>query len=419
MKRDIVLVLGSGGREHSIVWKLSQSEKVEKIYTLPGNAGTLEYGENVDIAVDDIENIVKFAKKKNVDMVVVGPELPLSMGVVDALEAESIRAFGPNKKCARLEASKSFTKEFLIRNDIPTAKYIEVNSPEEATENIGIFGFPMIIKADGMASGKGVIIAKDHQEAVDGIDKLMRRKEFGESGSKVVIEECLVGREASVLCFVDNNTIIPMESAQDYKRAYDGDLGENTGGMGTYSPNKVFTDELNREIKEKILDRTIEGFKREGLDFKGVLFVGIMLTEDGPKVIEFNNRFGDPESQSVLFRLESDLYDIFEKTCDNRLSEVDLKWSDEHSICVIIASGGYPGSYKKGYEILGLDKLSTDVKVFHSGTKKLDGKLLSSGGRVLGVTVKGKNLEEIRNRVYDEIKKIEFQDSFYRSDIGN
>ncbi|MEE1037674.1 MAG: phosphoribosylamine--glycine ligase [Eubacterium sp.] len=414
-----ILVVGSGGREHAIAWKLAQSPKVDKLYCAPGNAGIVEVAECVNIKAEDIEGICDFAVAEKIDMVVVGPEVPLAMGIVDELEAKGIKAFGPNKKCAQLEASKAFTKSFLDRHNIPTAQYKEYTDKDDLIADIGIYGYPMVLKADGLAAGKGVVLAENAEEAREAIEEMMGSKVFGNAADKVVVEECLVGVEASCLCFVDENTIIPMESAQDYKRIFDGDKGPNTGGMGTYSPSLMFNEEVDKQVMDQILLPTLEGFKKDGLDFKGVLFVGLMLTKDGPKVIEFNNRFGDPETQSVLRRLDTDLYEIFDAVCENRLDEIEIEWNEDRAVCVVMAAGGYPGSYNKGDEITGLDDVEEGVVVFHAGTKFGENdEILTNGGRVLGVTAMGKTHDEARAKAFENVKKINFEGAQYRNDIG-
>lgn len=414
-----VLVVGSGGREHAIAWKLSKSPKLEKLYCAPGNVGIAEVAECVDIKAEDIEGICRFSKEHGIDLAVIGPEVPLAMGIVDELEKAGVKAFGPNKKCAQLEASKAFTKAFLARHNIPTAGYKEFTDKEELLNAVGIYGYPMVIKADGLAAGKGVVIAENEQEAVNAIQEMMEDKVFGSAADKIVVEEFLTGVEASMLCFVDENNIVPMESAQDYKRIFDGDKGPNTGGMGTYSPSLLFNPELEERIRKEILEPTLEGFKKDGLDFKGVLFIGLMLSEDGPKVIEFNNRFGDPETQSVLLRMESDLLDVFCGVVENRLAYVEIKWSDKKAVCVVLASGGYPNAYEKGKVITGLDAVDDDCIVFHAGTK-LDeqGRVVTAGGRVLGVSVLGDTHDEARAKAFENVKKISFDGMQYRNDIG-
>ena len=414
-----VLVVGSGGREHAIAWKLAQSEKVEKLYCAPGNAGIADVAECVNVKAEDIEGICAFSKENAIDLAVIGPEVPLAMGIVDELEKCGIKAFGPNKKCAQLEASKAFTKAFLAKHNIPTAGYREFTDKEELLQNVGLYGYPMVLKADGLAAGKGVVIAENEADAVAAIEEMMGDKVFGSAADKIVVEEFLTGVEASMLCFVDEHTIIPMESAQDYKRIFDGDKGPNTGGMGTYSPSLLFNEDLEKRIREEILEPTLAGFQKDGLDFKGVLFIGLMLGEDGPKVIEFNNRFGDPETQSVLLRLESDLLDIFNGVVENKLADVEIKWSEKKAVCVVLASGGYPGDYEKGKVISGLDAVDEDCIVFHAGTK-LDeaGNVATAGGRVLGVCIKGDTHDEARSRAFENVKKISFEGMQYRNDIG-
>lgn len=413
-----ILVVGGGGREHAICYKLAQSKRVTELFCAPGNAGIASIARCVDISAEDIKGIVDFASKEKFDMAVIGPEVPLAMGIVDELEKVGIKTFGPDKNCARLEASKKFTKDFLVRHNIPTSKSKEYTEISDIKADIGIYGYPMVIKADGLAAGKGVVLAQNKDEAEKAIDEMMGEKVFGAAGDRVLVEECLFGVEASMLCFVDEHSIVPMESAQDYKRVFDNDQGPNTGGMGSYSPSLLFDDDMKRVVKETILEPTLKGFQEDGLKFKGVLFVGLMLTDEGPKVIEFNNRFGDPETQSVLVRLESDLTDIFEGVCDNRLAEVDIRWKNERAVCVGLASGGYPGSYEKGKVIKGLNDLDSDIIVFHAGTKFDGENIVTNGGRVLGVTALGKTNEEARKKAFENVKKISFEGMQYRKDIG-
>ncbi|MEG0074912.1 MAG: phosphoribosylamine--glycine ligase [Eubacterium sp.] len=413
-----ILVIGSGGREHVLTWKIAQSPKVEKIYCAPGNGGMADIAECVDLSVEDIEGCLKFAKENTIDLTVVGPEVPLVLGMVDAFEKEGLRVFGPNKECAEFEGSKAFTKEFLLRHNIPTAAYKEYTDYDEILKDIGIYGFPMVIKADGLAAGKGVLIVENEAEAKDGIKMIMADHEFGKAGDKVVVEEFLTGQEASMLCFVDGKTIVPMESAQDYKRAYDHDEGLNTGGMGTYSPNILFDDEaLNKRIENTILTPIINGLKSDNMNFKGILFIGLMIENGIPKVLEFNVRFGDPEAQSVLMRMNSDLVDIMEACIDGKLSECKIDWKNEAAVTVVIASGGYPSSYKKGFEITGIENVE-GCEVFHAGTDIKDGKLVTAGGRVLCVSALGKNREIARIKVYNELDKIKFNGARYRTDIA-
>jgi len=413
-----ILIVGGGGREHAIAWKLAQSKKVDKLYCAPGNAGIAEVAECVAVKAEDIAGICNFAKENKIDITVIGPEVPLFLGIVDALAERGLKAFGPNRKCAQLEGSKAFTKAFLDRHNIPTARYQEFTDISELKKSVGIFGYPMVIKADGLAAGKGVVIAEDENAAIAAIDQIMGDKIFGTAGDKIVVEEFLTGIEASVLCFVDGKTIVPMESAQDYKRIFDGDNGPNTGGMGAYSPSLIFNDVLENQIRERILEPTIKGFQMDGLNFKGVLFIGLMINEEGPKVIEFNNRFGDPETQSVLPRMKTDLVDIMSAVVEERLAEQTIEWSDRKAVCVVMASGGYPGDYEKGKKISGLRDVDEDVIVFHSGTKLSDFTIVTDGGRVLGVTALGDTHEEAREKAYANIERISFEGAQYRKDIG-
>ena len=414
-----VLVVGGGGREHAICWKLAQSSKISKLYCAPGNAGIADVAECVPVGAEDIDGICAWAAYNNIDLAVIGPEVPLAMGIVDRLNEAGVKTFGPNAKCAQLEASKSFTKAFLARHNIPTAGYREFTDKEELLANVGIYGYPMVLKADGLAAGKGVVIPEDEESAVAAIEEMMGDKVFGNAADKIVVEEFLTGVEASMLCFVDHNTIVPMESAQDYKRIYDGDKGPNTGGMGTYSPSLLFDEDIEKQIREQILLPTLRGFQEDGLDFQGVLFIGLMLSEDGPKVIEFNNRFGDPETQSVLRRMESDLLDVFTAVVDNRLNEIEIKWIDDRAVTVVLASGGYPGSYAKGKVITGLDKVDDDIVVFHAGTKfDEEGRIVTSGGRVLGVTATGATHDEARAKAYANAERIEFEGAYMMKDTG-
>ena len=414
-----VLVVGGGGREHAICWKLAQSSKISKLYCAPGNAGIADVAECVPVGAEDIDGICAWASDNNIDLAVIGPEVPLAMGIVDRLNEAGVKTFGPNAKCAQLEASKSFTKAFLARHNIPTAGYREFTDKEELLANVGIYGYPMVLKADGLAAGKGVVIPEDEESAVAAIEEMMGDKVFGNAADKIVVDEFLTGVEASMLCFVDHNTLVPMESAQDYKRIYDGDKGPNTGGMGTYSPSLLFDEDIEKQIREQILLPTLRGFQEDGLDFQGVLFIGLMLSEDGPKVIEFNNRFGDPETQSVLRRMESDLLDVFTAVVDNRLNEIEINWIDDRAVTVVLASGGYPGSYAKGKVITGLDKVDDDIVVFHAGTKfDEEGRIVTSGGRVLGVTATGATHDEARAKAYANAERIEFEGAYMRKDIG-
>ena len=412
-----ILVVGGGGREHAICWKLSKESNVEKIYCAPGNAGISSVAECIDIGDSDIENLLKFAKENQIDLTIVGPEIPLVAGIVDAFEKEGLKIFGPNKKCAQLEGSKAFSKDFMIRHNLPTAKYKEYTDLDEAISEIDSFGYPVVIKADGLAAGKGVVIPENREDAITTLKEMMSDKKFGKAGDKIVVEEFLNGIETSILAFVDNDTIVPMVSSKDHKKVFEGETGLNTGGMGTFSPSEIYTDELAKEIQEKILDKTLEGFKKDNLNYKGILFVGLMITEDGPKILEYNVRFGDPETQSVLFRLDTDLNKIISAILDNNLKNIEINYSKEEAICVMLTSGGYPENYEKGKVISGLENLDSDIVVFHSGTKFDNGNIVTNGGRVIGITAKGKTVKEAGEKVYENIKKINFEGMHYRKDI--
>lgn len=413
-----ILVVGGGGREHAICWKLSKEKNVEKIYCAPGNAGITNVAECVNIGDTNIEELLKFAKENEIGLTIVGPEVPLVMGIVDEFEKEGLRVFGPNKKCAQLEGSKAFSKEFMIKHNIPTAKYKEYTNLEEAISEIDSFGYPVVIKADGLAAGKGVVIPENREDAIATLKEMMSDKKFGAAGDKIVIEEFLKGIETSILAFVDNDTIVPMASAKDHKKVNNYEQGPNTGGMGTFSPSEIYTEELANKVKETVLEKTLEGFKKDGLNFKGILFVGLMITENGEKVLEYNVRFGDPETQSVLFRLETDLHEIMEAILDNKLKDIEINYSDDEAVCVMLTSGGYPDSYEKGKIITGLENLDDDIVVFHSGTKMLDGNLVTNGGRVIGITAKSTTVKDAAEKVYENIKKINFEGMHYRTDIG-
>ena len=412
-----ILVVGGGGREHAICWKLNNESNVEKIYCAPGNAGISNVAECIDIGDSDIENLLKFAKENQIDLTIVGPEIPLVAGIVDVFQKEGLKIFGPNKKCAQLEGSKSFSKDFMIRHNLPTAKYKEYTDLDEAISEIDSFGYPVVIKADGLAAGKGVVIPENREDAITTLKEMMSDKKFGKAGDKIVVEEFLNGIETSILAFVDNDTIVPMVSSKDHKKVFEGEIGLNTGGMGTFSPSEIYTDELAKEIREKILDKTLEGFKKDNLNYKGILFVGLMITEDGPKILEYNVRFGDPETQSVLFRLDTDLNKIISAILDNNLKNIEINYSKEEAICVMLTSGGYPESYEKGKVISGLENLDSDIVVFHSGTKFDNENIVTNGGRVIGITAKGKSVKEAGEKVYENIKKINFEKMHYRKDI--
>lgn len=416
-----ILVVGGGGREHTIVWKIAQSPKVDKIYAAPGNAGIARLAECVDIAATDIEAMVAFAKKKNIDLCMVAPDDPLVLGMVDAMENAGIRAFGPRKNAAIIEGSKVFSKDLMKKYNIPTAAYEVFTNSDDAIAYLKAQNtYPTVIKAEGLALGKGVIIAQNEQEAIDGIHEIMDDKKFGDSGNRVVIEEFLTGPEVSVLAFTDGKTVKPMVSAQDHKRAYDGDKGLNTGGMGTFSPSRLYDDNKARECMENIFIPTMNAMNAEGRTFKGVLYFGLMMTEKGVKVIEYNCRFGDPETQVVLPRLKTDLVEIMEAVVDERLSDIEIEWADNAAVCVVMASGGYPVSYEKGHLISGIEDAEAmdNVTVFHAGTKRADDGFTNNGGRVLGVTAVDVNLDMAIKRAYEAVSKISWKDEFHRSDIG-
>ncbi|MGM9552354.1 MAG: phosphoribosylamine--glycine ligase [Clostridia bacterium] len=415
-----VLVVGGGGREHTIVWKLSQSPKVDKIYCAPGNAGIASLAQCVPIKATDVDKMVDFAAENKIDMVMVAPDDPLVLGMVDAMEEKGIRAFGPKKNAAIIEGSKVFSKDLMKKYNIPTAKYEVFDNAEEAIKYLQTAPIPTVIKAEGLALGKGVIIANTLEEAEKAVHDMMEDKVFGNAGSRIVIEEFLTGPEVSVLAFTDGKTIKPMVSAQDHKRAYDNDQGLNTGGMGTFSPSRIYDEKMAEECMNNIFLPTMDAMNKEGRTFKGVLYFGLMATKDGVKVIEYNCRFGDPETQVVLPRLESDLYEIFDAIIDERLSEIDIKWRDGGAVCVVCASGGYPVKYDSGFEITGISDAEAlgDITVFHAGTKMQDGKLVTAGGRVLGVTAVADSLDNAIVKAYEGVKKIHFDKMHYRNDIG-
>lgn len=410
-----ILIIGSGGREHTIAWKLNQSDQVSEIFIAPGNAGTKTIGKNIDIKADDLESLLAFALEENIDLTIVGPEVPLVLGITDLFRTNNLNIIGPDAKGSQLEGSKAFAKEFMMKYNIKTAKYKEYTDFNEAKSDLGLYGYPMVMKADGLAGGKGVLIPETEKEATKALDTLMNSDKFGDASSKIIIEEFLEGIEASMLCFVDGDTILPMETAQDYKRALDGDLGLNTGGMGTYSPSILFDKALKEKVNKEILKPFIKGIQKEKIDFRGILFVGLMIKDKEIKVLEFNVRFGDPETQVILPRLKTDLYEIFDKMNNKKLDEISLEWTDEKAVCVVLASGGYPENYEKGYEIKGLESVNM---IFHAGTTLSDDKVVTNGGRVLGVTSLGKSIEAARNESYEKIKKIEFKDMYYRKDIA-
>ena len=412
-----ILVIGSGGREHALYWKLSESPQTEQIYAIPGNPGM---GASAAIALDDHAAILRFVKEHEIGLVVVGPEVPLMNGLVDELEAAGIRAFGPRANAAEIEGSKSFAKDLMKKYGIPTARYEVFTAAEPARAYIRQEGAPIVVKADGLAAGKGVIVAMTEQEALDAVDAIMEDHSFGDAGARVVIEEFMEGEEASLLAFTDGTTIRPMISAQDHKRAYDGDRGPNTGGMGTYAPASVMTPEMTERAVEEILKPTIAAMAKEGRTYRGCLYLGLMVTADGPKVVEFNARFGDPETQVVLPLLDSDLVAIMCACADGTLADVPLRWKDGAAVCVVLASGGYPGHYEKGQEIHGLaDAEAMGALVFHAGTAMKDGKLVTNGGRVLGVVGRGADISSAVDAAYAAATKISFKDAYYRKDIAH
>ena len=415
-----VLIVGSGGREHAIVMSAAKSSKVDKMYCAPGNAGIAEYAECVAIGAMEFDKLVAFAKEKEIDLVIVGMDDPLVGGLVDELEAAGIRTFGPRKNAAILEGSKAFSKDLMKKYDIPTAGYENFTDPEAAIAYLETAKFPIVLKADGLALGKGVLICQNLEEAKEGVKTIMLDKKFGTAGNEMVIEEFMTGREVSVLSFVDGKTIKTMTSAQDHKRAGDGDTGLNTGGMGTFSPSPFYTKEVEEFCNKYIYQKTVDAMAAEGREFKGIIFFGLMLTEDGPKVLEYNARFGDPEAQVVLPRMKNDLIEVAEACIDGTLDQVDLQFEDNAAVCVVLASEGYPVSYEKGFPISGLDEFNKHegYYCFHAGTKFDGDHIVTNGGRVLGVTAKGKNLKEARANAYAATEWVQFKNKYMRHDIG-
>ena len=415
-----VLIVGSGGREHAIAWKIAQSSKVDKIYCAPGNAGISGIAECVNIGAMEFDKLVAFAKEKQIDLTVIGMDDPLVGGIVDAFEAEGLRVFGPRKNAAILEGSKAFSKDLMKKYQIPTAAYETFETAEAALEYLETAKYPIVLKADGLALGKGVLICNTRDEAKEGVKTLMLDKQFGTAGDRIVVEEFMTGREVSVLSYVDGKTIKIMTSAQDHKRAKDGDQGLNTGGMGTFSPSPFYTEEVDRFCKEHIYQKTVDAMAAEGRTFKGIIFFGLMLTEDGPKVLEYNARFGDPETQVVLPRMKNDIVDVFEACIDGTLDQIDLQFEDNATVCVVLASDGYPEHYEKGYKITGFENFDgkDGYYVFHAGTR-FDGEdIVTNGGRVLGVVAKGSDLKAARANAYEATKWIQFDNKYMRNDIG-
>lgn len=415
-----VLIVGSGGREHAIAWSAAKSPKVDKIYCAPGNAGIAEYAECVEIGAMEFDRLTAFAKENAVDLTIVGMDDPLVGGIVDAFEAEGLRVFGPRKNAAVLEGSKAFSKDLMKKYNIPTAAYENFTDAQAAMDYLETAEFPIVLKADGLALGKGVLICNTLEEAQEGVKTIMLDKQFGTAGNTMVIEEFMTGREVSVLSFVDGKTIKTMTSAQDHKRAKDNDEGLNTGGMGTFSPSPFYTEEVDAFCRENIYQATVDAMAAEGRPFKGIIFFGLMLTEKGPRVLEYNARFGDPEAQVVLPRMKNDIIEVVEACVDGTLDQIDLQFEDNAAVCVVLASAGYPVAYEKGFPIHGLEafKDRDGYYVFHTGTKFKDGEIVTNGGRVLGVTAKGKDLKEARKNAYKAIDWIEFENKYHRNDIG-
>lgn len=415
-----VLIVGGGGREHAIAWKVAQSPRVTKLYCAPGNAGIAKIATCVPIGVMEFDKMVAFAKEEKIDFVIVGPDDPLVGGIVDKFEEANIRVFGPRKNAAILEGSKAFSKDLMKKYGIPTAAYETFNSPEAALEYVKTCPIPTVLKADGLALGKGVLICNTREEAIEGVKTLMLDRQFGSAGDTIVVEEFMTGREVSVLSFCDGKTIRIMTSAQDHKRAKDGDQGLNTGGMGTFSPSPFYTEEVDKFCREHIYQKTVDAMAAEGREFKGVIFFGLMLTPECPKVLEFNARFGDPETQVVLPRMENDIMEVFEACVDGTLDQIELSFADNAAVCVVLASDGYPVSYKKGFEITGLENFdgASDKFVFHAGSKFDGDKIVTNGGRVLGVTAIGSDLKTARANAYEATKLVNFENKYMRNDIG-
>lgn len=418
-----VLVIGGGGREHALVWKLSKSPRVARVFCAPGNAGTAAVGENLPIKPTEFNRLIEAVKEKEIDLVVVGPETPLIAGIVDALDEAGIPAFGPTKLGAQIEGSKVFTKELLIENNIPTGSFAAFDDPEKALcevkRHFANVSVPIVIKADGEAAGKGVIIANTEAEAADAVEMIMVKKSFGTSGDRIIIEEFLEGQEASIMAFVSGDVVKGMLPAQDYKRAYDGDKGPNTGGMGCYSPVPVVTPDVYETVIEKIIRPTVKALSAKGIDYRGILYAGVILTKDGTKLLEYNCRFGDPETEVVLPLLETDLVDIIEAAIEHRLDGIEIKWYNKKAVCVALASQGYPGDYSVGFPITGIaDAESAGAIVFHAGTRLTDNNVATSGGRVLGVTATGETFREAVSAAYEAVEKINFEGISYRKDIG-
>lgn len=413
-----ILLIGSGGREHTLAWKIAKNPRVKKLYVAPGNPGTAKIAQNINIKATNIEALLEFAIDSKIDLTVVGPEQPLAEGIVDLFESQGMRIFGPNKQAARLESSKVFSKNLMQKYNIPTAAYRTFTDYTKARQYLVNQTYPLVLKANGLAAGKGVVIANNLHEAVEALESIMQNRVFGNAGSEIVIEEFLAGEEVSLLAFTDGETVLPMVTAQDHKQAYDKDLGPNTGGMGAYSPALILDGEKYNTAVEEILVNTVKALKKEGITYKGILYAGLMVTAEGVKVIEFNSRFGDPEAQVIVPRLKTDLVDIMLACLDNDLKSINLEWHKQTAVCVILASGGYPLQYQKGYEITGLKAIPKDIILFHAGTKQEGHKIVTAGGRVLGVTALAENKEQAIAQAYNAVELIRFQDMHYRTDIG-
>ncbi len=416
-----VLVIGGGGREHALAWKLSQSSKVDKIFCAPGNAGISEIAECLNIKADDIDALLNFAKYEWINLTVVGPEAALTKGIVDVFQKEGLRIFGPDASGAQLEGSKVFAKDFMLKYGLPSAEYKSFTSYLHAEEYIRLKGAPIVIKADGLAAGKGVFVALTVEEAISALRQIMKEKAFGSAGSRVIVEQCLKGEEVSFMILTDTKTVVPLATSQDHKTIFDNDKGPNTGGMGAYSPAPLLTEELETTINKDIIAPLINGLTKERINYRGVIYVGLMICEGKPYVLEFNCRFGDPEAQPILIRLDSDLFDMLVATAEGKLKDIEVSWKDNASICVVLASQGYPGSYEKGKTIKGLDafKDRKDLVVFHAGTSSKNGRITTSGGRVLGVTALGKDIKTAKANAYEAIEKIAFEGMQFRKDIAD
>ena len=415
-----VLVVGGGGREHTLVWKIAQSRKVSKVYCAPGNAGTAELAENVPIAADEVQQLFRFAERESIGLTVVGPEAPLVAGLVDRFQAHGLPAFGPSQRAAELEGSKVFAKHIMRKHGIPSAHYDVFETVDAAEEHIRKATFPLVVKADGLAAGKGVTVCHERKQAFDAIDKAMRERVFGDAGNRLVVEECLIGEEASILAITDGRTILPLPTSQDHKPIFDNDEGPNTGGMGAYSPAPVITDAQHDRIERDVVIPIVHAMNKEERPYRGVVYAGIMMTDDGPRVLEFNVRLGDPETQPILFRLQSDIVPVLRAVAEGNLQDIKVEWDPRPAVCVVLASGGYPGKYEKGKPITGLDEAAAmdDVMVFHAGTALKGGQVVTAGGRVLGVTAKGDDIQAAIARAYEAVAKIHFHGMQCRADIG-